>query len=73
MPQNKNTAPSSGSGSGSASSQSQSNNSSSQSTYSMVKEGWGGMNNFMASHGIKPTADGYAEANSLAKAYKNAR
>jgi hypothetical protein len=33
---------------------------------------WGGVHNFMHSHGIKPDSDGYVEARKLVESYKNA-
>ena len=39
---------------------------------SAITSAWGGMNNFMASYGIKPTPDGYAEANAMIQEFKKA-
>lgn len=41
------------------------------SNYSYAKA-WGGKNNFMHSYGIKPTPDGYAQANELITTFRQA-
>ena len=43
-----------------------------QSKYAMTKEGWGDQHNFMHSYGLKPTPDGYEEANRIADAFMEA-
>ncbi|KAK1834102.1 hypothetical protein QBC39DRAFT_369385 [Podospora conica] len=60
--------PSSQNNSGGGQSQ-QSSQSKPMSNYEFVKP-WGGMMNFMLSYGIKPTPEGFEEANALIEQFK---